>query len=155
MTGQVGAGDTEPDSLSIETLVVLVVSGDPSDLSACRRVAAEAECVQGVVVLNDAVLDILLPSTHGLADLAHALLAGCPSVTVGVSVGDVIVGPDSVDGLPVVEAARLSSMGMPGDVLVHPRILRLAPALRSQSIGAISLKGLPGEIDVRRLVPAD
>jgi len=78
-----------------------------------------------------------------------------PQLRVGISAGEVAQKGNDWSGLAVVEAARLQAAAAPGQTLASAVVRALVGtrrALRFRDVGALALKGLPGQLETVEVV---
>jgi class 3 adenylate cyclase/tetratricopeptide (TPR) repeat protein len=101
----------------------------------------------GTMAVFDAAADAVSAAVRlqrQIAALHQRGEAGELQVRVGISAGDVSIGPEDCYGLPVAEAVRLCGAAAPGEILVADVVRALARRLEAplSAVGELTLKGL-------------
>ena len=126
----------------------------------CAVVRASVERSGGTVVktTGDGVLALLPSAGVAIATaqrLRAELVADGMDVYIGIHVGDIDRRGDDISGIAVNVAARVMSAAAPGDIVVTAPVTAAVLGQRAafDPIGVRTLKGVPGEWELFRVVP--
>jgi len=102
-----------------------------------------------------ATLDSTVGAVRAAQELRAALGDEGLEVRVGINVGDVYRRDEDVSGLAVIIAARIMSLGGPGEILVSNtvRLAATGEPVRFEPRGERELKGVPGRWELYECAP--